>query len=209
MDETNVSASVPASRAWRLLRLAAHALLGLAGLVVVLIAAGVFDPRPSGPLVHTDKPGTLTLPDTGTTTIPQSAPWLAPPDRFSVRLQAAYVDGQTDIGYGLGLGDEAGRLVVAVSPAGFVSIWEERGGEIINHLPWQPWPHARNGRVENEVWLDVAANGDISQVTACVNREHLWQGEIGGLSPQVALWLGSFDGPATVDFRALEWFATP
>lgn len=209
MNETSVVPDEQGRRAWRLLRLIAFGLLGLAGLVVVLIAVGMFDPRPFGQLMRTDNPGIRTLPATGAATFPQSTPWPAPPDRFSVRLRAAYTDGQADIGYGLALGDEGGRLIVAVSPSGYVSVWEERNGATINHLPWQPWPHARPGPAENEIWLDVDTIGDRSQVTARVNREQLWQGEIKRLSPQVALWLGSFDGPANVDFRALEWFAAP
>lgn len=174
---------------------------------MVLIAVGVFDPRPYGRLVKTDTPGIHTMSDTGAATFSQSAPWATPPDRFSIRLRAAYVDGQADIGYGLALGDEGNHLSVAVSPLGYVSVWEERGGETINHVPWQPWPHVRTGPAENELWLDVATAGDYSLVTARVNREQVWQGEIGPVSPGVRLWLGSFDGPATVDFRALEWFA--
>ncbi len=206
MDEQSNNAPAPTGR---LLRLAALGLLALSALVVALIAAGVFDLRPYGPLLRSDAPGVRTLPATGAATFPQSAPWAAPPGRYSVRLRAAYVDGQADIGYGLALGDAAGRLVVAVSPFGYVSVWEERGGETINHLPWQPWPHVGIAQAENEVWLDVVTSGARSQVTARVNREQLWQGEIERLSPQVGLWLGSFDGPAIVDFRALEWFAAP
>jgi len=206
MDGPSPNSTAPT---WRLLSLATLGLLGLGALVVVLIAAGVFDPRPFGQLLRTDNLGVHTLPVTGAATFPQSAPWATPPGHFSVRLRAAYVDEQVDIGYGLALGDAAGRLVVAVSPFGYVSVWEERDGATINHLPWQPWPHVGIAQAENEIWLDVATSGDRSQVTARVNREQLWQGEIKRLSPQVALWLGSFDGPAIVDFRALEWFAAP
>lgn len=207
MNETDASPDGHNRQTWRLLRLASFALLTLAALTVVLIAAGVFDPRPLGQLWRTDTPSVRTLPDTGAATFPQSPPWPAPPNRFSVRLRAAKMGEQADIGYGLALGDEKAQLIVAVSPFGYLSVWEERGGEIINNMPWQPWPHVRPGAAENEIWLDVATTGDRSQVTARVNREQLWQGKIERLSPDVALWLGSFSGPATVDFRALEWFA--
>lgn len=209
MNDPDVSPDEQSQRAWQFLRLVSLGLLGLAALVAVLIVAGAFDPRPLGPLLRSDTPGISSLPATGATTLPQSAPWATLPNRYSIRLRAAYVDGQVDIGYGLAQGDERGRLVVAVSPVGYVSVWEERGGQTITYVPWQPWPHVRTGPAENEIWLDVATSGEHSQVTARVNRELLWQGEIGQRLPDVALWLGSFDGPALVEFRALEWFAAP
>jgi hypothetical protein len=200
-----------ARRAWRLLRIVGGGLVALAALIIALIAAGAFDPRPFGRLWRTDRPGVRALSATGTTAYPQPVPWpdSAPPKRYSVRLRGAWVDGQADVGYGLALGDEAGRLVVAVSPLGYASVWQEIGGETTVIVPWQPWPHIRLGPEENELWLDVETAGGHARVAARINRELLWQGEVERSSPRVELWLSSFDGPATVDFRVLEWFATP
>lgn len=196
----------PTAPIWRVLRLAAIGLLGLAALVVVLIAAGVFDPRPLGRLSRTDIPGVHTLPTTGAATFPQSVPWATPPDCYSVRLRAAYASGQADIGYGLALGDEGGRLVVAVSPFGYASVWEERGGETINRLPWQPWPHVRIDQAENEIWLDVTQIAAGAKVTAWVNREQLWRDMLNWQPDGIDLWMSSINAPAAVDFTMLQWY---
>jgi hypothetical protein len=161
-------------------------------------------------MLRTDRPGALSSAAGDESAFPQSPPWPPgdAPDRFSIRLTAAHVDGETDIGYGLALGDGSRRLTVAVSPLGYVAIWEDGdAGGPVYHRPWQPWPHARRGAAPNEVWLDVADVNGRARIKAWVNRELLWQGEIDGPANEASPWLGSFGEPTTVDFQALEWFA--
>jgi hypothetical protein len=197
------------ARAGRLLRYSAGALAALVLLLVVLIAARVFDPQPFGPLAQTDQPGRRELSGAGEATFPQPAPWppAAPPERFSLRLSAAHAGGETDSGYGLALVGDGARLVVAVSPLGYVTINEEAAGQQVDHVPWQTWPHARPGSEANELWLDVIRQGDGARVTAWINRERLWQGMVEWSPGGIGFWLESFGGPVAVDFRRLEWFA--
>lgn len=187
----------------------AVALIGLVALFVVLIAAGAFDPRPLGPLLLTEQPGRRALAGAGEATFPQPSPWSpdALPARFSLRLSAALVAGEKDSGYGVALVGDGRRLLVAVSPLGYVTVREEAGGQQTDPLPWQTWPHVGLDEAENEIWLDAARAGDGAQVTAWVNRERLWQGAVGWAPAGVELWLGSFGGPTAVDFDKLEWFA--
>lgn len=184
------------------------AALGIVAIgLVALMAGGAFDPRPLGPLVAATTPGTHTLDGRGEMLLPQGDP--LPPDSpaYSLRLTAAHVAGEIDSGYGLALGGEEWALIVAVSPAGYVAIWEAvNGSEPVYRLPWQTWPHVRGGEA-NEIWLDVARAGGGATVTARVNRELLWRGEIEEVSDGASLWLGSFGGPVTVDFTTVEWFA--
>jgi hypothetical protein len=195
-------------RAWQVLRIVAAALAIVAGALILLIALGFFDPKPFGSLIRTDRPGIYST--TNEEILPQSSPWPSdePPGQFSVRLTAASAGGELDSGYGLALGDDARRLVVAVSPLGYVAIWEETvGGDPVYRQPWQTWPHARTEGQPNELWLDVATAGDKAEIMTWINRELLWRGELALSSPAVSLWLDSFGAATTVDFQQLEWFA--
>ncbi len=49
----------------------------------------------------------------------------------------------------------------------------------------------------------------MARVTARINGELLWQGEVEQMYPGALLWLGSFGGPVTVDFQTLDWFLPP
>lgn len=192
--------------AGRVLRLAAVTLVVGGAALVLLIALGAFDPRPLGPPAGSDRPGPLSLAVRGEMLRPQPWPFAATPARRSIHLTAAYVAGEADSGYGLALGEQ-GALTVAVSPLGEVAVWEATAGAAPRYwLPWQPWPHVRPGAATNELWLDVDTTGGPTRVTAWINRERLWQGEVAPLSGTVALWLGSFGGPVTVDFAALAWY---
>lgn len=196
----------------RELRIVAGLLLGGITLAVALIAGGAFDPRPVGPLRASEQPGEQTLPAAGEITFPQPAPWAGGlvPVRFSVHLTAALADGETDSGYGLALTNGDAQLLLAVSPTGYLTIRETRGGESPDyHLPWQTWPHVRSGTQANELWLDVAQTDAGAEVTAWVNRERLWSGATDWTPRDTGLWLGSFGGPVTVDFQSLEWYAAP
>lgn len=194
------------------IRIAAAAVVILSAFAVALIAAGVFDPQPLGPLIHTDKPGRHSLNETGERNFAVPAPWVADatPDSFSVRLVATYIDGELDSGYGLALGDDTGRLVVALSPLGYAAIWEEAGpDEITYHLPWQTWPHIRMGGADNEIWLDMVGDRGRANLTARINREVLWQGLVDLHPDTISLYQSTFGAPVTTDFRTLEWFAGP
>jgi hypothetical protein len=191
---------------------AAAAVVFLAAIALVLIATGAFDPQPLGPLIQTDKPGRQSTNEAGERNFAVPAPWFAgaTPDSFSVRLAAAYIDGELDSGYGLALGDDSGHLVVALSPLGYASIWEESSpGEITYHLPWQTWPHIRTGEADNEIWLNVERSHARTLVTARINREVIWQGVVEFHPDTISLYQSTFDTPVTTDFRALEWFAGP
>jgi hypothetical protein len=198
--------------AWRILRATAAGLVAMAALLIALIAAGTFDPRPLGALARVDHPGVYALPAAGEKFVGQSPPWSpdAPPGHFSVRLAAALADGEVDSGYGLALTGEDARLVVAVSPTGYVTIREEQNGKPpLARLPWQPWPHVRSDMKANEIWLDARQTGKGSEVTAWVNREQVWSGALDWTPDGVDLWLASFGAAATVDFKALEWYVAP
>ena len=135
------------------IRIVAAAVVILAAITVVLIAAGAFDPQPLGSLIQTDKLDRQSLNETGERNSAIPAPWFAEetPDSFSVRLVAAYIDGELDSGYGLAVGDDSGRLVVALSPLGYAAIWRDRPRR--NHLSpavadLAPYPNGR-GRKRN------------------------------------------------------------
>lgn len=210
MTKTGVS-SAPDPSHRSTLMLATGALVGVALLVVGLIAGGIFDPRPYGSLIRTDHPATFTHRETAESFVPQSPPWSSDaPDRFSMRLTAAMAGGEEDSGYGMALVTPSGRLVVGVSPLGYAAVLEESAGEDpAGPMTWRPWPHVRTGPEANEIWLDVDNEGDHAQVTAWINREQFWQGELDGPATGVGLWQTTFGEPSTVDFRSLEWYADP
>lgn len=194
----------------RALRLATALLFVIAATLIALIVAGVFDPQPSGPLVSRLGPGPLSLEGSGEMLAWQPLPWAAAPARHTVRLTAAHVAGEMDSAYGLALG-EGVTLTAAVSPLGEVAVWETAGTGTapVYHVPWQPWPHVRRGAAANELWLDVARDGEQARVTVRINRELLWEGEVAAPGDEVAAWLASFGGGVTVDFQTLDWFGAP
>jgi hypothetical protein len=182
---------------------AAVLLLLTALLGIGLISAGVFDPQPLGDFATQLPVESLSVESGGSQlhwldTSPPAAP-------FSLHLTAAPQSGESNIGYGLALGDETDYWVAAVSPLGYVTL-SHCQLTIVNcqlsidqPLPWQPWPHVRPDA--NEIWLDVA--GD--ELTVRVNREFLWQGEI-EVGGRVGVWLESYGGAATVAFQELKLY---
>lgn len=184
------------------LKLAGGLLLLLGLLGATLVASGLFDPRPGSDLGPVLTPGRVTIPAGAAQTT-----WLTNTLRldqpFSLRLTAALATGEADSGYGVALGGPAAEWVVALSPLGYVAIWQTVAGQRVDVLPWQTWPHARPGTTSNEFQLDVQAG----QMTVRINRERLWQGEWppAGLpaSGQVGLYAQSFGDSATFDFQAL------
>jgi len=199
-----VSSARPAS-AWRAVRLMALALLAAAGSVIGLIGAGAFDPLPGSPPAGTAAPGHRSLSGRGEALYPQ--PVASPlPEHYWLRLRANWQEGELDSGYGLRLGDESNGLTVAVSPLGYAAVWGTGPEGTVKFLPWQTWPHVHTGQTVNEIWLEVAQQDDRAEVSAWVNRELLWRGDIASPAPGAALWLSSFGGPLTVDFRGLDWW---
>ena len=202
--------------------------LGLAVVLVLLgtvagiglISSGVFDPQPHGELASE-----VALEVQSVEANSQLLTWLDQPlpagNPFSVRLSSAHDNGETNIGYGLVIGDADGYLVTAVSPLGYVSAWSgseatrlpEDGesqssqasstvGQVI--LPWQTWPHVKTGSGPNEIWVDVE-NGNLTTIR--INRELLWQGNLPLEGQLAGLWLESFGGAAEVEFQELQMFA--
>ncbi len=177
-------------------------LVGATAVIILLILSGVFDPKPVGALVG-ERP---LFPQIIAPEAPRLT-WLeepVPTGSYTVRLTAAQEEGQgMDIGYGLVLGDDDTHVAVAVSPLGYVSVWQQKGDEMDVIFPWQPWPHVGRGSAPNEIWVDVA---DAGQVAIRINREFLWEGEIDRPSGQIGVIGESFGETTVVDYRSLEIF---
>lgn len=204
------AAATTEARHYRAARVAVAALLILAVASVTLITAGAFDPKPYGEMVSVEQPGRLTQGEAGESFTPLPAPSLAPPGRFSIRLTANHEFGEQDSGYGLAIGGDGRRLVVALSPLGYVTVREDpSSGKSITHMPWQTWPHVRPGTAANEIWLDMEQDGDRTEVIVWINRELLWRGAVDFAPRQTSLYQVSFAAPATVNFSRVEWFAEP
>ena len=134
-------------------------LLATAAFLIMLIAAGVFDPKPVGQRQTVLPETSLTVSQPG-----QSIRWLREPlpaGDFSLRATAVWQTGTQDSGVGLAVDD----FVVAVSPLGYVLV--QQAGEPV--LPWQPWPHVQPGGNPNELWLDIRG----SEISVRINRELL------------------------------------
>lgn len=174
-------------------------------ILVLLIVLGTFDPKPVGGWQRELPLSPQTI-EAGT----QSIFWLAqdtPAQNYSLRLMTAYQSGETDVLYGLVIGDDEAYWVTAVSPLGYTAIWEQQLPLTINHppltiqrFPFQTWPHVRPDT--NEIWLDVV-NG---RATVRINRELLWQGEVTSAFGRIGLWGESFGGTAVIDFQSLQIF---
>jgi hypothetical protein len=207
----------------RWLRWTAVLLLIAAVIAISLTAAGTFDPRPNG----TEQWQRL-LPAETIPAHSRRLVWLdqpLPDQAYSVRLTAAYRSGELDIGYGLVLGTNNEYLAAAVSPLGYVAIWQATSKQLpLNSnrsqpsafriqnsafiIPWQPWPHVRTGAGANELWIDVDRSGDSTyeRITVRSNREWLWSGEVEMLEGQIGLWVESFGEAAVVNFQRLQLF---
>ena len=172
-------------------------LLVTAVLLILLIASGVFDPKPVGEL-HTMLPvTTLTVDQPG-----QTIRWLdepLPAGEFSVRGTAVFQSGELDSGVGLAVGDEEEAFVVAVSPLGYVLV--QQADETL--LPWQPWPHVQLEGNPNEIWIDVRG----SEVAVRLNRELLWQGELPLTARKLGLFGENFGETAVYTVTTIELFS--
>ena len=200
----------------RWLRWTAVLLLIAAVIAISLTAAGTFDPRPNG----TEQWQRL-LPAETIPAHSRRLVWLdqpLPDQAYSVRLTAAYRSGELDIGYGLVLGTNNEYLAAAVSPPGYVAIWQVTSEQLLLNssrsrplafiIPWQPWPHVRTGAETNELWVDVdrADNSTNERITVRINREWLWSGEVEILEGQIGLWVESFGEAAVLNSQRLQLF---
>ncbi|MFQ5398747.1 MAG: hypothetical protein ACE5E7_04025 [Anaerolineae bacterium] len=188
-------------------------LLAGAAAVIVLIASGAFDPKLLGPKQWSQALGAEYIPSQS-----RQIQWLkesTPHASYTIRLTAAHQSGEVDAGYGLVIGQDAHYLAIAVSPLGYVAIWQEEAGiadpassyapfPSTFFVPWQTWPHVLQGGAMNELWVDVVDG----RVTVRINRELLWSGEIADVSGEVGVLGESFGGAAVVDFQKIELFAT-
>lgn len=198
----DIAAREAAQRRW--LGVAALVVLGLALAALLLSLSGVLAPRPAGPEAAAVSPGFRSV-GAGAERVEWQA--LSLPERFTLRLEAAHSEGEIDSGYGVAVGSAERNLVAAVSPTGYAAIWEQTPDGPRYLLPWQTWAHVRMGDAANEIWLDMTPEGDGWRAIVRVNRELLWEGATGARPSQSAIWLGSFGGAATVDFRRLSLFA--
>lgn len=187
------------------MRWLAGLLLITAVILVLLIALGTFDPKPVGSWQRELPLSPQTI-EAGT----QSIFWLAqdtPAQNYSLRLMTAHQSGETDVLYGLVIGDDEAYWVTAVSPLGYAAVWQQQPPATsyqlpatIHHFPFQTWPHVRPDT--NEIWLDVVDG----RATVRINRELLWQGEVASAFGRIGLWGESFGGTAVIDFQSLQIF---
>ena len=169
--------------------------------IILLILSGVFDPKPIGALVG-ERP---LFPQIIAPEAPRLT-WLeetVPTGSYTVRLTAAQEEGRgMDIGYGLVLGDDDTHLAMAVSPLGYVSVWQQTGDEVDVIFPWQPWPHVGRDSAPNEIWVDV----EDGHLNIRINREFLWEGEIVRPFGQIGVIGESFGETAVVNFQMVQIF---
>lgn len=192
--------------AWRWLSIIAVFLLFIIVGGIGLISAGVFDPKPLGTTKVEFPLNTIQI-----TPNDQELKWIEgqfQSEVFTVRLTASKLNGETDVAYGLALGNEDNFLIVAVSPLGYYSIWRgsnQTGRPEKNQVvePWQTWPHVRLDDNPNEIWIDVQ-NEQITSIR--INREILWQEPLPIQDGGIGLWSQSFGGPADIDFQKVEIF---
>ena len=181
-------------RRLRFWRWTAVILFGSILLIVLLIGSGWLDPRPVGSLRWQ-----RALPPQMIAAEQDEVMWLEEVTTadYSVRVRAVHHSGERDIIYGLVLGSESDYLVAAVSPLGYVGLWQ--GSHVL--LPLQPWPHVHRGSEPNEIWVDVE-NG---QVTVRLNREILWVGAV-AVAGGVGLMGESWGETAVIQFESIQLF---
>ena len=180
-------------------------MLAFTVLAIILIASGLFDPSPLGSQRWTTELAQMSLPRNS-----REIQWLdkdLPQSPFTIRLNAVRQSGERDIGYGLALGDQSAYLAVAVSPLGYLAIWEaaEEDAIIVDSylLNWQTWPHVHTAGESNEIWLDISED----RAAVRINREWLWEGEISAVTGSVGLLGESFGETAVIDFETVELFS--
>jgi hypothetical protein len=173
--------------------------------LITLVAAGVFDPKPLGPTTFNRNLQSLLVDQES-----ESSHWIEyiqPEGNYSIRLTAHKVKGESDIGYGLVLGEPGHELIFAVSPLGYLSFWREREENDRKieelYIPWRTWPHIQAGTDLNEIWLDV--ENDL--VTAIrINQELLNTGPVSVPGQAIGIWLRTFGDPTEVSIDRVQIF---
>jgi hypothetical protein len=198
---------------WRWLGCAAIILLVAAIGGIGLISAGAFDPDIIGTLRNRVELAAQDVPAQSGT-----LQWLdvsTPNEDYSLRLRARHSDGETNVGYGLAIGNDDGFVLVALSPLGYLTVRdvsdanELESGTVSRppsderNLPWQTWPHIRSGEQINEIWIDVN-DGAIAGIR--INRELLQTRNLPLEGKRIGLWAESFGGSSTIEFLELELF---
>jgi len=173
---------------------------------IVLISAGVFDPKPLGSLQRT-----LELKSISVGPEVEDTHWLIDAlgqDEASLRLSAAWKAGENDVGYGLCIGDDENYLVVGISPLGYATVQyrarrvsQESGLSPI--FPWQTWPHINSDQVQNEIWVDIQ-QGFVTTIR--VNGEILFQDRVALPGEKVGLWIQSFGRGVEIGFEDLRLY---
>jgi len=191
---------------WKGLAIVLALMLLIAALLTTLVALGVFDPRPLGPVTVR-----RSLERIGVDQDSKPIHWLEeqqPGEDYSIRLAARLAGGESDIGYGLVLGTSKEALILAVSPLGYLTFWKqtERNGTTTEELyiPWLTWPHIHGGTGQNEIWLDVQ-QGQVTSIR--VNQELLKFKSVPAPDEGIGLWSETFGSPAEISFDTLEIFS--
>lgn len=198
---SDTSDKMPPPATWRRLGLGAVVLLVGAVTAISLISAGVFDPQPAGELRSR-----LALSAEEIGAGAKYVAWLeddATTGDATLRLTAEHSSGETDIGYGLLLGRPQRYLAAAVSPTGYVAVWQSEANVRTTVVPWQTWPHVRMGSEQNEIQIDKAGR----EVTVRINRELLWSGEWTFGDGRAGVYGESFGEAAVVHYQELVRFS--
>ena len=195
-----------ADKSWRWVRLSAALLLIIIAVGIITISAGYFDPKPVGDLQHTYQLNLLSVDAGSSLTLWLDEPTVTGPS--TLRLKAAYNQGEIDSSYGLAIGNNQDRVIVALSPIGYLTIqrWSNNNGqttEIGQILPWQTWPHVRSQNSENEIWVDIE-EGFLTSIR--INQELLWQEKIPLRGNQIGLTAQSFGERVGFDFLSLQHY---
>jgi hypothetical protein len=195
-------------RKWGWVRTFGAVILAGVVLAVIVIKAGLGDPRPFGSKIVTAELEQLST-TTGARSILPLDTVTMPSPPFSLKLRAALQHGNPDSAYGLLLAGATGSTAVMVSPLGTVAVTkEQRDGDHLATeaiLPWQTWPHVHHDHETNEIWLDVG----VDEASIRINGELLWSGPLAGDISGLALLGESFSDTAVIDFQQLELFAEP
>jgi len=165
-------------------------------IAIGLILTGWFDPHPYGELAWERQLSAITIPARS-----EQVVWVdeGVEGAYSVRLTAVFTNGNPDSRYGLLLDD----LRITISPTGYAAI--ERGDQVI--VPYAPFPHVHRDKV-NEIWIDVGAgDGSLRSVTARLNRELFWQGDVAFSAKNIGVIAENFgDSEAVIAFQTLSFF---
>jgi hypothetical protein len=191
---------------WRWVRISAILLLFIIAVGIITISTGYFDPKPIGDLQNTYQLSPLSVDARSSLTRWLDEPSVTGPG--TLRLKAAFDQGEVDSSYGLAIGNNQDRVIVALSPAGYLTIqrWSDNNGQttdIDQILPWQTWPHIRQQNSENEIWVDI--EGDFL-TSIRINQELLWQEKVPVSGNQIGLTAQSFGEQANFNFLSLQLY---